>query len=308
MIKKERLNVIKLASIPGSFSLDAARKVLKSSKKNSALLRYDLQDLKYLGLLEVKQVESSKQLSGKVALYSMHTGIRSFVIEYVQSRPDDLKVFQKARIRHFRFYEKKLRKICKMVEKDMCNALVRLREDQANYLSFLETLKMTDGFRPYENPWVLVATELLLSSDEGHRLFGFMADQAKQSEDFYAFADFKCYQIKHLKDLKNNPEDLLQQLSDIQDIFEKNDSAVDSNSKYVSLATLYCVRGELLVKTNKTTEAMLLLRKAENLQKQLSSARSAHRFLVARAVKSLQESMKPAPTAPTTFVVQVRTN
>ncbi|XP_072051222.1 uncharacterized protein [Amphiura filiformis] len=305
--KKHKLNVIKLAVAPGSFSLDAARKILKTHKKRLSVLQYDLQELKYLGVLEVKQVEF-KDLTGKTAVYSMHTNMRSFLIQFVKQSSDYSKVFHKAQRRHFQFYGKKLRKISKMVQDDLCNALVRLREDQANYIGFLDILKITDGFRPSENLWVLVASELLLSPTEGLKFFGFMAEQAKKDDDLYAFADLKCYQLKYLNNVKQDPEELLRQLTEVQDILDKKiNGEVDAFSKQLSLATLCCLRGELLAKTNKTSEARQLLQQAEGLQRQLDGAKTSHRFLVCRAVNSLKNAMKLTTTTPKTLVVKKET-
>ncbi|XP_072051223.1 uncharacterized protein [Amphiura filiformis] len=310
--EKHKLNVIKLAVAPGCFSLDAAHKILKTPKKIMSVLQYDLEELKYLGFLEVKKVES-KYLTGKTAVYSMHTGIRSFLIKFMQQSSEYSKVFQKAQRRHFQFYGKKLRKISKMVQDDLCNALVRLREDQANYIGFLDILKITDGFRPSENLWVLVASELLLFSPaEGQVLFGSMAEQAKKDDDLYAFADLKClcYKLKQLNTVKQDSEELLhqellRQLTEVQDILDKKiNGEVDAFSKQLSQAILCCLRGELFAKTNKTSEARQLLQQAEGLQRQLDGAKTSHRFLVCRAVNTLKNVMKMTTTTPKTLVVK----
>ncbi len=303
------MNIVKLAVAPGSFSLDAARKILKTSKKKLSVLQYDLQELKYLGLLEIKQVDS-KTLSGKTAMYSIREDLRTFLIKcFIKQSSDYTTEYDKAQRRHFQFYGKKLRKICKMVVKDsVCNALVKLRDDQANYIGFMDTLalKVTQDFRPSENLWVLIASELLLSPDEGQKFFGFMSEQARKDDDLYALADYKCYQIKHLANCKQDAGELLQQLLEPRDILEnKLDSDVDAFSKCLSQVTLHCLRGELLAKTNKTSEAKQLLQQAEGFQIQLKSARPSQRFLAQRAVNSLKDVLKLATTTQKTFTVKV---
>ncbi len=287
-----KLNLIKLATIPGRFSLDAARKIVKYRKRDLAILQYDLHDLHYLGLLDIKRENASNQFSDKVAIYSIPHTLRAFVIALVKSKGgDDLKAFYKAQNRFIQFFGKKLRNICKLLQTDLGSALSQLRQDLDNYLGFLEILKGAEDFRPSENLWwVVLASELMLSAKDGQEFYRHMADGAKQRDDKHAFADLRCYEILHRKDLGHDPEELLQQLKEVQDILStKIDSSGDVRSKQYSLASCYCLRGELLTQTSKASEAVQWLQQAVSLRKQLLGE---EHFLVARTLYALGVSMK----------------
>ncbi|XP_072048823.1 uncharacterized protein [Amphiura filiformis] len=289
----QRLNIIKLATVPGGFSLETARKIVKYRKKHLAMLQYDLQDLKYLGLLDIKRENASNQFSDKVAIYSMSHTLRAFVIDFVKSKGGaNLKAFYKAQNRFIQLFGKKLRNICKLLQTDACNALSHLRQDLGNYLGFLEVLKSAEDFKPSENLWwVVLASELLLSAEEGQTFYRHMAEQAKQRDDMHAYADLKCHEITYRKELGHNPEELLQQLKEVQDILNtKIDSSGDVRSKQFSLATCYCLRGELLTQTKKASEAIQWLQQAVSLRKQLMG--DGQHFLIARALNSLGMAMK----------------
>ncbi|XP_072049655.1 uncharacterized protein [Amphiura filiformis] len=294
--KKHKLNMIKLASIPGKFSLDAARKILKYRKKSKdmAALQYDLHHLKYLGLLQIEKVESSNnRFSDKVAMYSIPASLRAFIIDLVKGEAgDELKAFYKAQNKFIQFNGKKLRNICKLLQTDVCNGLSKLRKDLDNHLGFLNILKSAEDFKPSKSLWwVMLTAELLFSPSEGLEFYQHMAEKAKLRNDMHAFADLKCYEIMYRKELGHNPEELLQQLKEVQDILNtKIDSSGDVRSKQYSLATCYCLRGELLTQTKKASEAIQWIQQAVSLRKQL--LKDGQHFLIARAINSLGSAMK----------------
>ena len=295
--EKYKLNIINLSAIPGCFSLEAARKIMKYRKKDIAKLQYDLQDLRYLGLLEIKRGESSNQFSEKVSVYGMPHRLRAFVVDFVKSEAgDDLKVFHKAQNRFIQFYGKKLRNNCKLLQTDACSGLLQLQQDVGNYRGFLDILKIADDFKPSKNLWwVILAIERLLSPSEAQKLYNHMSQQAKQRGDMHSFADLRCYEIMQLTNLGHDPEELLQQLTEVQDILNQTlDSSVDIRGKQFSLASCYCLRGELLTQTNKASEAIQWLQQAVSLRKEALG--DGHHFLIARALRSLGIAMKTKVT------------
>ena len=292
--KKHRQNMIKLASIPGTFSLEAARKILKYSKKakDVAALQYDLHNLKYHGLLEIKKIETSNQFSDKIAMYTVPASLRAFLIDMVKGdASDDLKTFYKAQNKVIQFFGKKLKNICKLLQSDVRSALSQLRQNLDNYMGFLMILKNAEDFRPCENLWwVMLAVELLFAPSEGQEFYHQLTEQAKLRNDMHAYADLKCYEILYRNKLEHDPKKLLQELKEVQDILNKQvDSSGDVRSKQFSLATCYCLRGELLTKTKQASEAVQWLQQAVSLRKQL--LKEGH-FLTARAVHSLGTAMK----------------
>ena len=300
----QRVNIIKLSAITGPFSLDGARKILKYRKKNTGVLRFDLQDLKYFGLLEIRRTSdnSSAQFSDNVAQYSVPLSIRAFVESFIHSDTgaSSLKEYQKAQNRFIRFYGEKLRNICKTLQADLRSGLTQLRRDSANYLGFLEILKSAEDFKPSENLWwVVLAVELMYSPNEACEFYAHLAAQAKKRDDLHAFADLRCYQIMQLKELGQDPESLLEQMFEVQDILNnKVDISEGIRSKHFSLATCYCLRGDLLTAAGKTSEAIQWLQQAVSLRKQIlgdddeADGDTGGHFLTARALNALGVALK----------------
>ena len=133
----KRRNLIKLAVIPGTFTLKVARVILGYRRKQQVELQLELQALKYRSLLDSKQETDSRWSQSKEdsTRYSLHLLLRSFVQQFVQETEGEMEtLFNEAEMLFVDYYGKRIKKLAKLLQSRAVAALGNLQEDSANYI------------------------------------------------------------------------------------------------------------------------------------------------------------------------------
>ena len=133
-----RRNLVKLAVIPGLFTIKAARIIIGYKHKCKVELELELQALKYRSFLDSKQeTETDRLCSTKKSStrYSMHLLLRSFVQQLAEESEGDLLKFSKeAEMQFVEYFAKRMRRIAEKLHVNAVVALAHLQDDSANYL------------------------------------------------------------------------------------------------------------------------------------------------------------------------------
>ena len=285
-----RRNIIKLSVIPGSFTLDAARNILDYRKRDIVSLQLDLQTLKYRSLLESEKDDDSYENSTKGLRYHMHLLLRSFIIRLVEETGGELlQIYTDAKKSYLAYYGKRLRRLSKRLQEDFISALEKLNEDRANYMYFLEMLKTAP--EEFQNPdiiwWVYLAAELIYFTNDRLKFYRAMASEAKSRDDMLSYANNTSLEVMQLLDLGHDPDMLLQKLQEVEDIINKQAGSPKDRRKRMSLAYCYCVRGDILSRFQRATEAIPWLEKCVDIRRDVLGGESGNHLLIARALNIL---------------------
>ncbi|XP_022095060.1 uncharacterized protein LOC110981642 [Acanthaster planci] len=280
-----RRNLVKLAVIPGSFTVEVARVILGYPRKNQMELQLDLQALKYRSLLESKQDDGERSKKEGNVRYSLHLLLRSFVEEMAHESEGDLQqIFKAAEVQFVDYFGKRMKKIAKMLQVKAVVALARLQDDAANYLKALNIIKVS---KEYHNPdtifWMYIVVEMLLFTDGRIKFYRERAESAKKCGQMQVYAESKCYEVYQLSQLGYKADDLLPMLKEAEDELTKLDKEKQPISVQLSLATCYHFQGDVHLNNRNWKEALPQIQKAVDIRKRYLG----DHLLTARAYNSL---------------------
>ena len=291
--ENHRRNIIRLSVIPGSFTLDAARNILDYRKRDIVSLQFDLQTLKYRGLLESEKDDATgsvsyHQPSTKDLRYKMHLLLRSFIVHLAKASDGELAtVYKDAERRYVTYYGKRLRRLTRRLQEDFSDAFVKLQDDQANYMQFLEMLKSSD-LEEYQSPeitwWVFLAVELLYFPKDRLKFYHILAEEAKNRGDMIGFANNTSQEVIQFLELGYDPEILLGKLQEVEDTLSQLRGKNEERKRRMCLATCYCVRGDVLTRYQRATEAIPWLEQAVEMRRDILGP---NHLLIGRALNSL---------------------
>ena len=285
-----RRNIIKLSVIPGSFTLDAARNILDYQKRNIVSIQLDLHTLTYRSLLESEIDEDLYQTSTTGLRYHMDLPLRSFIIRLVEESGGELlQTYADAKKSYLAYYGERLHTITKCLQEDFVDAMEKLDEDRANYEYFFEMLKTTP--EEFQNPdtlwWVYIAAELIYYVEDRVKFYSALASEAKSRGDMLSYANNTSLEVLQLLDLGHDPNILLQKLQKVEDIINKQEGKPKDRVKLMSLAYCYYVRGDILSRYQRATEAIPWLEKCVEIRRDVLGGESGNHLLIARALNTL---------------------
>ncbi|PIK34395.1 hypothetical protein BSL78_28782 [Apostichopus japonicus] len=203
-------HLIKLAVIPGTFSLKAARDILDLKKRSRVELQLDLQAIMYRSLLESDRNEArgpNDPEEGDMR-YSMHLLLRSFIQQLVLDNEEEGKIYRDAEKKFIHHYGGKLRKICHLMEKDYVEALSKRDADHANYQEVLALLQSSTKYdSPEITKWLHMAVSHLMVPKQRRAFFQKRALIMKENKQMHSYADYKCHEMYQLL-LAGEPQNL----------------------------------------------------------------------------------------------------
>ncbi|XP_033124615.1 uncharacterized protein LOC117122941 [Anneissia japonica] len=213
---KQRFRIIRLSTIPGTFTSRAALAVFGMKRNDQVEVNLQLQDLKYRNLIETS-IDDNEDFNKSDVRYGMHLLLRQFLQKIAEIDASITMHYKLGEEEFVGYYLRKLKTIGTVSEKKYKKAIKRKNDDAANFQELLRLLPKQKRHIEIDE-WRLISStiELFYSTKERLKFFKAQRQLAQQNQSTLEFVEMSAYEGLQMSRINYRYEEILPLLEDAE--------------------------------------------------------------------------------------------